>query len=134
MPVTCAVCGKKFTSVGEVADHISETDKGIQGDVFAGSKEQMEEMRKNREEVEHNLDALRGFAHTRFRAKNGVLLPEEEVTTLFILTMAATHRCVDCGTDFPNNFRLAEHYMSTGHGGVLREMNERRMREFQELE
>jgi hypothetical protein len=134
MPLTCAVCGKKFTSIGEVADHISETNKGIQGDVFAGFKEQMEEMRKNREEMEHHLDAMTGFAHKRFRDKKGLLLPEEEVTTLFTLTMAGLHWCMDCGTDFPNNFRLGEHCISTGHGGDLRELNERRMREFGEFE
>jgi hypothetical protein len=134
MPITCAVCGKNFISIGEVTDHISETNKGIQGDVSAGLKEQIEEMKQNREVVELHLDALRGFAHTRFRYKNGVLLPVEEVTTLFTLTMAGTHWCIDCGTDFPNNFRLAEHCISSGHGGDLREMNERRMREFQEFE
>jgi hypothetical protein len=58
MAVTCAVCEREFTSIGAVADHISETNKGIQGDVFAGIKEQMEEMRKNREEMEHHLDAI----------------------------------------------------------------------------
>jgi hypothetical protein len=134
MPITCAVCAKKFTSIGEIADHISETNKGIQGDIFAGMKEQMEEIRKNRKEMEHHLDAMRGFAHARFRDKNGVRLPEEEVTTLFTLTMAGAHWCIYCGIDFPNNFRLAEHCISPGHGGDFREMNECRMREFQELE
>jgi hypothetical protein len=134
MPVTCATCGKEFTSIGEVADHISETNKGGQGDTFAGLKEQIEEMRKNEKEMEHYLEATRGFAHARFRDKNGALLPEEEVTTLYNLTMAGAHWCIDCREDFPNNFRLAEHCNSTGHGESLREMAERRIREFQEFE
>jgi hypothetical protein len=134
MPVTCAVCGKNFTSIGEVADHISETDKGIQGDIFAGFEEQMEEMMKDSKEMEQHSDAMRGFAHVRFYDKSGQILPKYEVTRLHVTTTVGPKWCVDCRANFTSNYRLAEHYISTGHGGSFRSIAERDMREFQDLE
>jgi hypothetical protein len=134
MPITCAVCGKRFNSIGEVADHIAETYKGMQGDLSISRKEQIQEIKENEKEREHYIDASRGFAHTRFRDKNGVLLPEEEVITLYNLTMAGPHWCVDCEANFANNFRLAEHYNLTGHGDIFRASTGSQIREFQELE
>src|SRR5215207_9107192 len=116
MPVTCAVCVKNLTSIGEVADHISETNKGMQGDVFAGFEEQMEEMMKDSNETEQHLDAMRGFAHVRFYDKTGLLLPEYEIIRLHVATTAGAKWCINCRANFANNFRLLEHYISTGHG------------------
>lgn len=133
MPVTCAVCGKKFTSIGEVADHMSEINKGRQGDTFAGFSEQIEEIVRNEKEMENFIEAKRGFAHTKFRDNNGILMPEE-VTHLYILMTGGAHWCVDCRAPFPNNFRLVEHCKSTGHGERLRPMIERVTRQSQEFE
>jgi hypothetical protein len=134
MPLTCVVCNKKFTSIGTVADHISETNKGMQGDPLAGRREQMEEMRKNEKEMEHHLDALSGFTHKKFRDKNGVLLPQDDEIELQTLTMVGPKWCVACKTNFPNNFRLVEHCTSTGHGESFREIIEMARRDFEELE
>jgi hypothetical protein len=134
MIATCAVCGKTFTSTGAVADHISESDKGIQQDILEMTGEQLEEIRKNENDIERFSDATRGYAHVRFRDKNGTLLPEEGVTYLYNVTVAGPHWCVDCGQDFPNNFRLAEHCISTGHSEMLRQKNENCMRDLQYFE
>jgi hypothetical protein len=134
MLATCVVCGKTFTSIGAVADHISETNKGIREDILEITDEQIEEIKKNEKEMEHFLDSTRGYAHVRFRDKNGVLLTEDQVTTLYGITMAGAHWCVDCGADFPNNFRLAQHCFSTGHGQGNRQMSQRNMGYFREFE
>jgi hypothetical protein len=135
MPVTCASCNKEFGSIGLFADHISDTNKGQQGDLFAGFQEQMEEMMKDNEEMQHHLDAMRGFAHVRFRDKNGVLLPEHEVVRLHVLTTAGAKRCGECQMNFANIFRLAEHYLSTGHEKDSSGKDAKDdMKEFQEFE
>jgi hypothetical protein len=135
MSITCAVCGKKFTSIGSIADHISETNKGIQGEnIFAGFEERTEDEAMHGKEMEQLSDVMRGFAHVRFHDKNGLLIPEHEVTQLHVMTTAGAKWCIDCRANFANNFRLSEHYLLTGHGGSFRKVAERDMREFQELE
>lgn len=135
MPVTCEVCRRRFTSIGEVADHVSDTNKGEQGDQFAGFQEQMEERMNDSKEMERYLDAVRGYAHLRFYDKNGALLPGFEVVHLHTLTMLGPRRCGECRTNLANNFRLAEHYLSTGHEkDSFGKVAEGHMREFQEFE
>jgi hypothetical protein len=58
----------------------------MQGDLFAGMGEQMEERMKDPTEMEQYLDAMRGFAHVRYYDKTGILLPEGEVIHLLITT------------------------------------------------
>ena len=112
MAVTCAVCNKKFSSLGVVADHISETNKGIQGDIIADTDRLTADM-------EQLSDAMRGFAHVRYFDKNSKLISESEVTQLYVLLTAGAKWCTECREQFPNNFRLYEHYASTNHGDAF---------------
>lgn len=113
MPLTCVVCRKQFDSIGEVADHISNTSKQEE---VEWTQEDMKQMTQNPAELENLSNITRGFAHVRYFDKHGQLLPEETVTELYATMIAGAKWCLECRENFPNNYRMYKHYVDTQHG------------------
>ncbi len=132
MPLKCAVCFREFNSIASVADHISDTYKGQQGEVFAGQYTAKE--LEDPKEMEQFSDTGHGFAHIKYYDKNGNVMTWEEELFLYTALMAGAKWCIDCRAKFGNNYRLYEHIIATGHDSTLRHAAERSLKTFAEFE
>jgi hypothetical protein len=117
VPVTCDICNKQFFSIGALCDHISDTGKGIQGSprVAADARKLISDKREKAKFVE----ATRGLAHLQYHDYKGQYLDKDELINLFVMVTVGKHLCGDCKEQFPNHYRLCEHYLISGHGGPL---------------
>jgi len=114
MVLTCATCGLKFSTIGEIADHISKTYKGYQGDIHANDNSVYGIDEKD--DIQQSIDAVRGFAHLQYYDKNGNLIPSHLTELSVPNIMAGARRCISCNTTFSNNYRLYKHCTELNHG------------------
>ena len=113
MPVTCKTCNRQFNNIGEVADHISETYQGIQGEF---NYESIRGINPNDpKEAQDLLDKTQGFAHMIYVDKNGNLIQDEVYLCPSYLCSNLMKSCFECHKQFPNRYRLAKHILETGH-------------------
>jgi DNA-directed RNA polymerase subunit N (RpoN/RPB10) len=116
MPVRCATCNSQFSSVGQVADHVSDTYHGIQGELsLEGLKPPTSDGPR---EMELYLDGVEGFAHRKYYDKKGdIITMPDSIYFSTVCLLAGAKRCFDlkCGEKFSNNYQLNKHVLESGH-------------------
>lgn len=129
MSLTCATCHKKIDCMLALADHISDTFKGIQGDLLhvPGQKE----LKNDPKMAEQYDSAMKGHAHLMYYDKKGELISKAEADRLWhilVIWGGCSRR-----KEFPDSIRRYQYYIESGHAPGLEAHAKMEMKKFEEL-